>query len=51
MEGPAVIRRLPDEDEVDGRVTGVRYPELPMVDVLAGADWMDVTLEVLVVEV
>lgn len=42
VDGPATTFRLPELDVVWGMVTGVRYPELPVVDVLAGADWTEV---------
>jgi hypothetical protein len=33
---------LPEAEETGGKVTGVRYPDLPVVDVPLGADWMEV---------
>lgn len=35
---------LPDAEDVAGKVTGVRKPELPVVDVFAGAEGMEVML-------
>jgi hypothetical protein len=53
VEGPAWIVRFVDvEEEVDGIVTGVKYPELPTVDVLEGAEGIEVIFpEVVVFEV
>jgi len=42
---PAVIRRSPVDIAEEGKVTGVRYPELPTVEVLAGAEGVNVVFE------
>jgi hypothetical protein len=40
--GPTLTVRLPEADETGGSVTGVRYPDRPVVDVPFGADWTEV---------
>jgi hypothetical protein len=40
--GPTLTVRLPEADETGGKVTGVRYPDRPVVDVPLGADWTEV---------
>jgi hypothetical protein len=49
--GPTLTVKLPDADETGGRVTGVKYPERPVVEVPLGAEGTEVMFMVeLVVE-